>query len=99
MQINYAWPVSYVSSVALRGTEARVYVVTENRHLVISQSGRVLVELEPPKPRLGRAIAFSRDLRFFAMAWYDHDYKIELYDLESGEKLRTLQGHSGVSTD
>ena len=95
MQINYPWPVSYVSSVAMRGAEARVYVVTEERHLIITQSGRVLVELSPPRPRLGRAVAFSRDLRLFAVAWYDHGYQIELYELETGKKLRTLQGHRG----
>lgn len=95
IRFDYPWPVSYVSTVAMQGTEARAYVVAEGRHRVVTQTGRVLLDLEPPKQFLGRAAAFSRDLKFFAMSWIDQNNDIEIFDLETGHFLRRFLGHTG----
>ncbi len=95
IRFEYPWPVSYVSTIAMHGNEARAYVVAVDRHRVVTQTGRVLLDLQPPKQFLGREAAFSRDLKFFAVSWIDQSNDVEIYDLESGHFLRRFLGHNG----
>ena len=95
MRIDYPWPVQFVNPARILGDEARISVFAESRLRVVTQAGQVLLDLEPPKPYLGRVDRFSCDLKLFAMAWRDHRDIVELYDLETGTRLRSFKGHTG----
>ncbi len=79
----------------MQGNEARAYVVADNRHRIVTQTGRLLLDLEQPKPFVGRAAALSPDLRFFGISWIDPNNDVELYDLTTGQFLRRFVGHTG----
>ena len=95
MRIDYPWPVQFLNPARILGDEARISVFAESRLRVVTQAGQVLLDLEPPKPYLGRVDRFSGDLKLFAMAWRDHRDIVELYDLETGTRLRSFKGHTG----
>ena len=95
LHINFPSPVTYVAPITMRGKEARAYVVFENRHRVISETGKILLDLEQPKPFLGRAIAISPDLKYCGISWIDQNNDVLLYDLTTGALLRHFLGHTG----
>ena len=95
LTIDYPWPITYSAPITMRGNEARSYVVSENRHRIVSETGKILLDLEQPKPFLGRAIAISPDLKLCGISWIDQSNDVLLYDLTTGTLLRHFLGHTG----